>query len=283
MESLLNRKGFTLIELLIALVIGSVLMAGMYRTLLSQQQTYTAGSQVANMHQNARIAVEKMTREIRMAGSGNVNHLLSLPGGVNGFRNVITPGNNSITIVGAFKQARRNNGGAISVTAAGKDPSTGKDTLVLNYATDDFDGAKHHFISIGGLQCNIVASRSVNTLLLDQPLAAGIVVGTPVFKAQAITYSLDLNHLALQRDENTGGGAPDLAENIEQLEFRYVLKNETIPRFYNDPYLASHLADIRMILVRAVARTDGKDPHLSRVGDGYRRRELSSYVELRNL
>ena len=90
MESLLNRKGFTLIELLIALVIGSVLMAGMYRTLLSQQQTYTAGSQVANMHQNARIAVEKMTREIRMAGSGNVNHLLSLPGGVNGFRNVIT-------------------------------------------------------------------------------------------------------------------------------------------------------------------------------------------------
>jgi hypothetical protein len=41
--------------------------------------------------------------------------------------------------------------------------------------------------------------------------------------------------------------------------------------------------DIRMIEVNIVARTDRTDPELAKVGDGFRRRTLTSNIQLRNL
>src|SRR4030042_614950 len=147
MDTILKKeKGVTLIELLIALVISGLLIAGLYRTFISQQKTYTVQEQVVDMQQNVRFAINRMMGEIRMAGFGNVGDVLGLVGGVNGFTQTITPGPNTITIVGGFKQIRRDHGDPILISSASGN------TIILNYATDDFDGAAHGFISIGGVE-----------------------------------------------------------------------------------------------------------------------------------
>jgi type IV pilus assembly protein PilW len=62
------QKGFTLIELLIALAVGSLLLTGIYNFYITQSKIHAVREQVAEMHQNARIGMALMTREIRMAG-----------------------------------------------------------------------------------------------------------------------------------------------------------------------------------------------------------------------
>ena len=267
-------RGVTLVELMIALMMSGILIAALYRTFIGQQRTYTVQEQVVDMQQNIRVSIHRMMSEIRMAGFGNVNNALNLVGGVNGFTQVITPNNNTLTIVGGFKQVKRDNGDPILINSVGKDP-TGKNTLTLNYATDNFDGAKHHFISIGGLESNTVASRSGSVLTLNLPLTLIPRAGTPIFKIQAITYDLGLSDgkNVLRRNENTGGGAFAVAENIENVQFEYFDANG------NPTGIPSN---IRMVRVTVTARTDMSDPEFAG-GDGYRRRQIASNIYIRNM
>jgi type IV pilus assembly protein PilW len=264
-----NKHGVTIIELLVALVISALLIAALYQTFIGQQKTYTVQEQVVDMQQNVRVAINRMMREIRMAGFGNIQDVLSLSGGVNGFTQPITAAPDILTIVGGFIQIRRDNGDPIFVSSASGN------NITLNYATDRFDGAAHRFISIGGIESNTVQSRSGETLTLDRPLSLSHAAGTPVFKIQAITYSvgLSLGKLSLLRNENTGGGNQPLAENIENIQFSYLDAdgNPTV----NPP-------EIRMVRVEVTARTDKSDPDF-RDEDGFRRRTIASNIHVRNM
>jgi type IV pilus assembly protein PilW len=63
-----EEKGFTLVELLVAVFVAGIVMAGVYSAYYSQQKTYAAQEQVAEMQQNLRAAMYFMAKEIRMAG-----------------------------------------------------------------------------------------------------------------------------------------------------------------------------------------------------------------------
>jgi type IV pilus assembly protein PilW len=63
-----REQGFTLIELLIAMVIALVVIGAVSTAFVSQRKTYAAQEQITEMIQNARAAMDTMTREIRMAG-----------------------------------------------------------------------------------------------------------------------------------------------------------------------------------------------------------------------
>jgi prepilin-type N-terminal cleavage/methylation domain-containing protein len=265
-------RGVTLIELLIALVISSILIAAVYRTFIGQQKTYTVQEQVVDMQQNVRVAINKMMREIRMANFGNVSSVFP----VNGFGTVITPDLKSITIVGGFKQIKDASGNPILTS------STSGTSVTLGHATDEFDGAAHRYISIGGLESNTVHSRAGAALTFDNPLKVAYPAGTPVFKVQALTYSVGLSNdkMCLRRDENTGGGAFAVAENIENVQFEYY-DGASPPNL-----LALPIADpgkIRMIRVTLTAKTNMADPELLKTGDGYRRRTIASNIQVRNM
>ncbi len=267
--SLKEDHGVTLIELMIALVMSSILIGALYRVFISQQRTYTVQDQVIDMQQNVRGAIHRMMNEIRMAGFGNVRDVLDLAGGVNGFTQSITTGPNSVTIVGGFKQIRRDNGDPILISSASGN------TVALNYATDEFDRPAHRFISIGGVESSTVLQRNVRMLTLNSNLKFNHPVDTPIFKIQAITYTTGLSNAksVLQRDENTGGGGQPLADNIENIQFEYF-----------DAYgnATANPANIRMIKVRVISRTNESDPQF-KAGDGYRRREIASNIYLRNM
>ena len=63
-----TTRGFTLIEILIATAIGSLVLAAIVVTFVTQRKSYDLQEQMAEMTQNARIGVEMLSREVRMAG-----------------------------------------------------------------------------------------------------------------------------------------------------------------------------------------------------------------------
>lgn len=63
-----DSKGFTLVEIMMALAISGIIVAAIYAAYMSQQRTYLAQEQVAEMQQNIRAGIDMLSREIRMAG-----------------------------------------------------------------------------------------------------------------------------------------------------------------------------------------------------------------------
>ena len=63
-----DQGGFTLIEVIIAMLISSIVLASIYSSFKSQQDSYVAQDQVAEMQQNIRAGFSVMISEIRMAG-----------------------------------------------------------------------------------------------------------------------------------------------------------------------------------------------------------------------
>ncbi|MBF0631047.1 MAG: PilW family protein [Magnetococcales bacterium] len=60
--------GFSLVELMVALTVGLILLTGLVKIFSSTRQTYQLNSNLARLQENARFAVELMSREIAMAG-----------------------------------------------------------------------------------------------------------------------------------------------------------------------------------------------------------------------
>ena len=63
-----GAAGFSLVELLIAMAIGLVVLSAMYSVFTIQNKTFSKQEQIVEMQQNARAAMDMMSREIRMAG-----------------------------------------------------------------------------------------------------------------------------------------------------------------------------------------------------------------------
>ncbi len=63
-----DAYGFTIAELLIALALTGILMVTVYAAMDSQRNSYVASEQISDIGQNLRVAVESVTREIRLAG-----------------------------------------------------------------------------------------------------------------------------------------------------------------------------------------------------------------------
>jgi type IV pilus assembly protein PilW len=82
-----QQKGLTLIELMIALVLGLILVAGVIQIFVANKQTYRITDAHSRLQDNARFALEILSRDIRSAGYGgcraiekmNVNQIANAP------------------------------------------------------------------------------------------------------------------------------------------------------------------------------------------------------------
>ena len=294
-----RSKGVTLIELLIALVISAILVAGIYRVFVRQQKSYATQEQVADMQQNVRVAINRMIREIRMAGFGGKNENLSgnndiiaVLVNVNGFANIINAVDNSpradnvgnsdeVTVVGAYTQ--------LGTIAA--DVNSGSTTLTVTYTGGkQFDKASRKYMCINGRYNYEVVPAAGNPITLAKTaknptgtLNESHVAGEPVFLIRAIRYGLRVDNdgiPVLFRDlyPNTAETRRDtVAEYVEDLQFRYVLADTT------EVDVPANPMDVRGVRITVQARTRMSDPELKDGGGGFRRRTLDTYVDLRNL
>ncbi len=290
MKNLLkNSKAVTLIELLIALVISAILIAGIYRVYISQQRSYASQEQIADMQQNVRVAINRMLREIRMAGfggknenTGGNNDIINVFGNVNGFTNIVNPANDvtvdgithdQITVVAAFEQ----------IATLEENVPAGSNSFKVNFTGNTrFDKTWRKYVCINGRNNYVIKPSDGDTLELENgSFNENHSAGEPVFLVMAIQYGLRMadGKPVLFRNLYPGTGGSQrvtVAENIEALQFRYVLVDSSEVDMPADP------KQIRGIRVNITARTQMSDPQIKE-GGGFRRRTLNTYVDLRNL
>jgi len=272
-----------LIELLVAMAISAVLIAAIYRTFIGQHSTYAAQEQVVDMQQNARVAISRMMREIRMAGFGNVSMILPVQFVVYGqtrtFNNVInpdTPVAGSITIITATEDF------ANLTNIDSKNNKVTLNRLTNLHGTLLFDTEKRKYISIGGLEANEITSIVGTDLTLKNNIIFNHQINTSVFPVRAISYQvlIEDNKTDLTRDENIEGGRQPLAENIEDIQFEYLDANANA---------TVNPTDIRMVRVTVHARTSfpdlefKSDPEFKAGVGGFRRRTIASNILVRNM
>lgn len=63
-----RQQGFSLIELMVAMTIGLVVLAAIGYVYLSSRQSFRLADSMSRMQENARLAIETMARDVRMAG-----------------------------------------------------------------------------------------------------------------------------------------------------------------------------------------------------------------------
>jgi type IV pilus assembly protein PilW len=69
-----NDRGFTLVELMITLAVSTLIAAALYSTYILQQRTYVNQGAVVEMQQNARVAIDFLSLDLRMAGYDPMNN-----------------------------------------------------------------------------------------------------------------------------------------------------------------------------------------------------------------
>jgi len=260
-----GNRGLSLIEMLIVLVLTSIVMGATYQTFLSQQRTYAVQEEVTEMQQNLRATIDRMAREIRMAGYGG--DILATFGNVNTFTEIVTPVNatpsDTLTVLLAMEV------GKLSQNAA-----AGTNQLQIGL-TDAFDTDKKKYLCLNGQNNYLVQNAAGNSVTLATPLSEDHLINEPVYLVKAITYRAPAHTKDLIRDENTGEGGQVVANNIESLQFQYILSDGSISDAPATP------SEIRMVGISITGRTtvtDSKYP-----GDGYRRQTVSAAVDLRNM
>lgn len=264
-----RQRGITLIELVMALGLTEIVVFALYSVYLSQHKSYIIQDQVAEMQQNARVAIDRMAREIRMAGFGvpgsNLWSWVDWIDGITMNNNLqIVQGSGSqpdtIYIVGCFDSP---------LASLSTGASSGMNSLTLQNATQasKFNTHRKKVISIDGLENAIITHISGSTLTIDtdpatpgnQGLARDYSANTPIYLVKVVTYSVVSN--TLKRNENTGAGRQPLAENIEDLQ------------------ISQSSNGINISLTARTARPDPDYPE----NNGYRKREFTTWIKLRNM
>ncbi|MDT8342775.1 MAG: prepilin-type N-terminal cleavage/methylation domain-containing protein, partial [Longimicrobiales bacterium] len=65
-----RSAGFTLSELLVSLAVASIIVVLVYQVFVSQQRVFTTQEDVGEAQQNARVAVDELTRTVSPLGAG---------------------------------------------------------------------------------------------------------------------------------------------------------------------------------------------------------------------
>jgi len=276
-----SEQGFTLIELLIAMALALVVIGSLASTFIIQQKTYNTQEQIVEMTQNARAAMDMMTREIRMTGYGAPTSALSWIDWVSGVTFGTEPikidagsgdlGSDIIHIAACF------DGPAAMLSS---DVSAGDTTIDVTpldtTVSDSFDTDDEKIICINGLENALVTGVSGNTLTIDTDPSTGGNQGlanaynssattVDICVVKVISYSIvedpDGSYI-LKRNENLGAGRQPLAENIIDLQITQVGNTIEI----------NHLT----------AQTDKRDPNYSQ-NNGYRTFDQRAFITPPNL
>jgi|GEM_PF-2074440 len=145
------QRGLTLIELMVALALSFIVIGAVYRAFSSQQRTYTIQDQVAEAQQSARVAMNILMRDLRMAGHGKPDGNVTIGGEEYSHSiDVATDPDNEdsyiITLVGCFGSPK----GYLTRTAD-KDETQIWVRSTGNELNKIFDSSRSDYIFIGGM------------------------------------------------------------------------------------------------------------------------------------
>jgi type IV pilus assembly protein PilW len=323
-----NTAGFTLIELLVAIALGLVILAGLFKTFKVQHDSYVIQDQVSAMQQNLRAAMYMITRDIQMAGYYTNFDRSARPGlDWNGDGTVGT-GESGRPLVFAINDAPtgtteiRPGTDVITIVKADYDPTDpkcGAASTVCRRLGQIGGSASGGGIdlgswNLGGYKFGLLLKQDFTSADLFKVEGGAVSpVGSLmenyssedfVFRTDIITYKVkDVSGRPYLQRRNlaNNNGYQDIAENIENLQIRYLFKDGIT--WTNDPTIdpsgkAQQPKDIRAVEVLLVARTafaqrgyrdtssitfGGATIPVPNDGIAYRRKMLTSIIKTRNI
>ena len=293
-----RERGFTIIELLVAMAVASIVAMSGFALFSQSNWSYQVQESVGEAQQNARIATDRIVRDIRTAGFGlPKDPSITLDGET--FETPILvedatgyDGSDKITILGigyeAGELSEDSNENTKGTEYICYSPTTTAEKIVTDGARV---GASRKYVSIDGafsaeLNTSIdsVACAGGVTLPLNIPskLKGDFESGT-VYIIQAVEYSIvtditgcSTTHPCLASEDFAGlrgSGRQLLAENIEDIQFAYGIDDSgevgsaidcattasATPGFKCSP-ASGEESDIRAVRVTLSARTRNRDP-----------------------
>jgi prepilin-type N-terminal cleavage/methylation domain-containing protein len=291
-----SQMGFTLLELMMSLTLFSVVILFSYQIFKADHKVFVEQIEVVDMQQNARIALDQLVTDIRLAGAGVPT------GGVDsdfGFLHPVIPGDggtmpDTIKVLSSFTNTSTelsdpmpNESAILKVTDA-SDFVVGSLGIIRGSTKEGGESAEVFqitHVSTSG-QHTIQHKKSL-PWNKDQKLNKSYRPPSTIHMTTYRTFYIDSSdeiHPRLMIVEN--GGTPQvLADNIENLQFEYDLTTgETDVSEPDEP------GAIRKVTVTLVARTATPDPQwnngvssITGSSDYYRRLTLTSDVKSRNL
>ncbi|MDL1975511.1 MAG: PilW family protein [Deltaproteobacteria bacterium] len=311
-----GTRGFTLIELLISMALSGIVMSAIYTLFISQSRSYSIQEQVSEMQQNARVAMDRIVRDVRMAGYGVVDDDEAFVIG-----NIDYDYNKSDDFQTNNDPHRLNADGIVIRRADGPpiDIITHSGKTLSVCSPSNFKAGKILTITAGNNYQTIEATQIAETSATPCPscCASGKCDkinfspgqsaynnpgglgdgdwkdGTAALFVET-AYFIDVKSdgsPVLKRSIN-GQPAQTLAENIEDLQIAYQLSGDAT--WYDTLSPTQQVQDIRSVRINVLARTDKMDPHFSGKrqaiedhaagnADKYRRRLLTTVINVRNM
>lgn len=301
-----KNQGFTLTELLVAMGIAIVILAAIFSTFKSQQDSYIVQSQVAMTQQNVRGAMHLISQDIQMAGyytnfetsiitmnwdgmsaDESMRPLIYARDNISAAGDGIKDDTDLIVIVNASMENGRQlaSGEIAGGTTASATLRDAGDLTQDKYALlvkEDLSRAEFFQVT-----------NSTGTMNLSKSLVEDYTEDDWIFRADIIIYYVsdaDPDHPNLMR-RNLGNNeaAQIMAEDIDNLQFRYVLDDGSVEDAgFNE-------RDVRAVEIFLLARTRNiirgyTDPNTYNIGGmnvtpggGYRRRLLKAMIKTRNI
>jgi len=226
-----------MVELLIALFLGSLVVLTFYQLLITQNKTYALYDDTAEMQQNLRAAVDRISRDAMAAGCGkplwstingvDASSWYNAGNGWTPYRVSTNGSNNNLDLVGCFSP---------TVSHLNVDAAVSATTITLNSAEGgNFNTSNSQDISIGTAENAKVVFVSGDTLTIDTNPSMGGNQGltllepanTYVCGVTWVTYSIGAGNV-LYADAHQGLGNQAVAQDISAMTLTLTGKLLTI-------------------------------------------------------
>jgi Tfp pilus assembly protein PilE len=266
-EKVKSHRGISLLELVLALLMMGVVTTAIFQLYITQHKNYVTQTEITNTQQNTRASIAELERQIRMAG-------YRLPEGMAAIHaNNTDP--DTITIL------YQTSGCGTHLTAAMLLPSS-----VLACATEVscFKDSQWVYIYDPGSETGEWFKIS-HVQGASQELEHSAMPLSKAYPKDALVMAV--TQMKFYVDKTSDTAHPDLmvqvqgqpqhvfAEDISDLEFRYLMKNgDTVD-------VPVNAKNIRQVFISVTGRSHQPDPQYDQ--DPYRHRMFTTAVYLRNV
>lgn len=272
MRKLTNKlkhvRGASLLEMLVALAITGVVTLAVFKAYITQHRNYIVQEDVTDIQQNARAAIDEITRHVRMAGH-------DLPMGLA----AITPSNtNPDTLTLTYHTDACDTYLSQAMPQPSAELKCGSDVScywpgqwVYIYEAAENIGEWFEITQVQEAALHL----QHNTMTLSRKYGedAEILAMTQVKFYIDTTDTLHPNLMI----QYIGQPAQVYAMNMTDLQFEYHMKNgDTL----DAPFLVD---DIREIAISVTGRSNSPDPEAPDTNNAYRFRTFATSIYLRNL
>lgn len=245
-----KQSGVTLVELMISVVLGLILMAGVIQMFVGSKNTFYTQQALSRVQETGRLAVEYLTRDIRMAGYTGCFSRFTDPTKVDStLKDKSTFRWDFETYIKGYTYTGTALDFMDATTGAGVTPLTNTDVLVISSATglgvrviSSNDGAQLFASNPSNVKKNCTATDRCDGLGDGDVLIVTDCQKARIFKASGMNIASGVNniHHSDGNDPTSWGGAkPDKlfepgSEIIQMRKVIYYIKNNTagIPSLY---------------------------------------------------